>query len=1100
MNKFSFSLIILAFIYFSNTNELFSQISAPYIINFEYEIFQNAEILAIESDTKGNMIFASNKGIISFDGTECFVHSISTIVTSLKRYTDTDTIFAGSTNSFGYLKKDIYNNFSYIALKEDLTNEVIEIQVHSFLIYFFTKDQVYIYNKKTQEINTIQLKNNFLTNFIFTDKIVIVTTSGLMMIDNSEISELNLSNEPQNIIWGTALSPQRFVLTTESNDFFLFEKGKFSKIEFAESTFISDNIFLFASGINENEMIVTTLLSGACLVSVNSGEILYKINYQSGLANDEIFYTKIDDKDKLWISHYEGVSMVDFSLPINTFTTEGLTGDITDVCMYNDTLYVSTTEGLFYLENQKVYNSKELISRKKVRVETPDMHQYTNKHSKRFRRTLQNTSNISTSTIKTINIKSVIKELSERRNIFIRIQSINDKCKKIRTTPKGLIIAGNNGLYILSGKRTKTLFKDNYINTVEILQNDSIIVASHDDGIYFHNIYSESGKNLRLLEPIFASTLINKNEIVAGGNNKLFFINISTLEYNEVVFKNNYYSRIIPEIIDNELMLFSNGYIFKYDSERKTLVGTQLLSKTTYNSLIEYNNGIALFNNGWLFPNEEAKSNYFLNLFPNISCYHAGSDLIWFANKNNRIFQLAADASYFSKFNIYLKNVFCNDTLVDTKKSIVLDFSNNNLHLEFSAPYYILQKGVKYIYEIEGFDKPWKKITEDSKLILNFIPPGDYTLNVYAKNNLGLQSQKLEIKFSVNKPFTQTLLFYFIILCSIIIIGIIIFKIRLRTLQKSKDVLEQKVKERTKTIEEQKEEIASQRDLLLEINEEILQQKEEIETQRDEIESQRDKIAHQNNEIMQSIHYAKRIQTAVMPVDDKLRKYIADFFIYFKPRDIVSGDFYWTSAIDGKLIIAAADCTGHGVPGAFMSMLGVSLLNEVILKNRIFKSDEILNNLRNSIINTLTQSKTDKSEYHAYDGMDIAMCVIDTNAKTLEFSGAYNKLIMIRKGEIVEINGDRMPIGRHDKSKTPFTCHKVAIEKEDQFYLLTDGFKDQFGSNDGKKMKKPHLFNILHKVSGQSMIAQEQLLNEAFETWRNKYDQTDDVLVIGFKI
>ncbi|MDX2430581.1 MAG: YfiR/HmsC family protein [Bacteroides sp.] len=257
--------------------------------------------------------------------------------------------------------------------------------------------------------------------------------------------------------------------------------------------------------------------------------------------------------------------------------------------------------------------------------------------------------------------------------------------------------------------------------------------------------------------------------------------------------------------------------------------------------------------------------------------------------------------------------------------------------------------------------------------------------------------------------------------------------------------------------------------------------------------AQRDQIAFQKKHITDSINYAEKIQRAILPAlelfTDKL-----EHFVLFKPRDIVSGDFYWVEEVDGRLVIIAADCTGHGVPGAFMSMLGISLLNEIILNKRITEPDEILNNLRTRIIKALKQGK----DGFVKDGMDMTVCVLDRQSNTLLFSGANNPLYHIRDGELKQIKGDKMPVSIHELMD-PFTLHEVKLQKGDTFYTFSDGYADQFGGPAQKKFLAKNFRKLLLKIQGKSMMDQGIHLDQSFETYRNDLEQIDDVVVIGVK-
>jgi len=291
----------------------------------------------------------------------------------------------------------------------------------------------------------------------------------------------------------------------------------------------------------------------------------------------------------------------------------------------------------------------------------------------------------------------------------------------------------------------------------------------------------------------------------------------------------------------------------------------------------------------------------------------------------------------------------------------------------------------------------------------------------------------------------------------------------------------------------------------------ISMQKKELEEQRDEILLQKNKITKQNDEITASIRYASRIQNAILPPLEQLSGALPDHFIFFKPRELVSGDFYWMSKKGDYIAIVAADCTGHGVPGAMMSMLGVSYLNEI--SNKIFpteNSDQVLNLLRENIKIMLHQKDGRNSE--TKDGMDISLCILNQKTKKLYFSGAHNSAYLIRKDatgqyQSMELKADKMPIGVYAKKEEPFTKQVVDLMSGDSIYLYSDGYMDQFGGdNDRKYTKKKFLENIL-TLQNTKMADQKTIIENNFESWRSEpgrngapYQQMDDVLIIGFKV
>ncbi len=323
--------------------------------------------------------------------------------------------------------------------------------------------------------------------------------------------------------------------------------------------------------------------------------------------------------------------------------------------------------------------------------------------------------------------------------------------------------------------------------------------------------------------------------------------------------------------------------------------------------------------------------------------------------------------------------------------------------------------------------------------------------------------------------------------------------------------------EMTRKIHEHVESISKMnRDLektVLERTQEVVMQKEEIEAQKEEIEAQlematqqRDTITLQNEQILDSIRYAERIQSAILPPDRALSELLTDHFILFKPRDIVSGDYFWTSLKNGKLLIAVADCTGHGVPGAFLSVMGISSLNEIISRNETLDAGKILEDLRSYVVRSLHQTGT---RYEARDGIEIALCIIDLQKGTLEFSGANRPLYLVRpktgksennKAEVIQYRGNRMPIGIYEHQLAPFTNHSIRLQKNDAVYLFSDGYVDQLGGPKRKTFRAVRFRELLIQIQDKPMNEQREILMQENKSWMGDVEQIDDILVLGFRL
>jgi serine phosphatase RsbU (regulator of sigma subunit) len=309
---------------------------------------------------------------------------------------------------------------------------------------------------------------------------------------------------------------------------------------------------------------------------------------------------------------------------------------------------------------------------------------------------------------------------------------------------------------------------------------------------------------------------------------------------------------------------------------------------------------------------------------------------------------------------------------------------------------------------------------------------------------------------------------------------------------------------------QQKEEIQSQRDRLSELNGELVQRNEEIVAQRDEIESQRDllfaqksKIEKIHHELTDSIRYAQRIQSAILPSEIQLKENLAEFFLLFQPRDIVSGDFYWVTKRKKWLIFCVADCTGHGVPGAFMSMLGITFLNEIIKDEEITSTSTAINVLRDKVVTSLKQQSylnLDATLSNVKDGMDISLCALNVETKEFQFTGANNPCWIIKNnGEFVELEPDKMPVAIHTVM-TPYNEKQMQLELGDRIYLMSDGYQDQFGGIHGKKFMRKNLREML--ISNHRLPMQEQklLIQHTMKDWMGANTQTDDITILGIRV
>ncbi len=399
-------------------------------------------------------------------------------------------------------------------------------------------------------------------------------------------------------------------------------------------------------------------------------------------------------------------------------------------------------------------------------------------------------------------------------------------------------------------------------------------------------------------------------------------------------------------------------------------------------------------------------------------------------------------------------------------------FEGDSSHSDLSIPYNFnpleikfigicLRNGskVRYRYFLEGLDTKWQEQTENS-VKYSSLPPGKYTFKLLACNDDGLWTKDpVTISFEILPPWYKTNWFIvsFSLFVMILVIGI--FRWRTVRLKSENEKLERTVRERTA---------------------EVVSQKEIIELK--------------NHEITDSINYAKRIQSAILPPINEFQKQFNESFVLYQPKDIVSGDFYWISRQNDFVCVAAADCTGHGVPGAMVSVVCANALNRVVNELKMLEPGKILDKARDLIIETF-----EKAEGEVKDGMDISICTINKKTNEVQWSGANNPLWYFSSGKFIQIVGDKQPVGKHMLAK-PFTTHSLQLSAGDSLYMFTDGYADQFGGPKGKKFKYKQLSAVICENVDLPSEKQHGQLLDTMENWKGNLEQVDDILVIGIKL
>lgn len=1073
---------------------VYAQEGSPFITNYEIKNQYKFQNWSIIQDDDNIMFFANQKGILSFDGFAW--EMITTPTMPLTMYADTTykKVYVGCVDDAGYLEKDTTGTFTFISINKnnDKIGKTIEISSIKDRLIVLSEKFVTIFDINDHTVIN-QIPNNrkelHLKNIInYPGEIFLVSKdNSFYKLEGDSLNIVQIKNKKNigEILFDFPISKKRSLIGTTNNKLYFFGGKSVWQLNIQDQKYLNESILSDAVRLSDSKIAISTLIGGILIIDINTRKTIKNVNYSSGLPDNEIYAIGKDVNNGLWLSHGLGISRIDFSIPVKFYNTyPGIKGRLLSIINLNNTVYVGTSENLFYLEELDEYKRAKLIEKQiysisrnlKTEKELRAKEEAKKKGifkglQKKIKKFISPEDQISISEKKK-NALIRNRKLLGMQSVshqYIKIEGLDDRCKILVPFEDKLLVGGNNGVYEIFENEAKKIIPGHYINNIiPDKSNPYLFYVCTNRGLILMEFVEKEWEITEieeLKEETVNSVISNDTSVWIGTNKNVFLIDTTGNKIKTYNIDNKYAEpAIIQEFNDKIYVLLpSKSLYYNQDKDSMILFISKELSfiKTQSNALWIYDR------DKWeplLQPlNYNRQNIVFLNLFNNIEhIYIDKNNNTWVIDDNSNLYKISNlhDDFYNPEQNIYIKNITNQNGDKYSLQNLFLDSDENYIQVSLSAPYYIKQGATEYQYFLEGLMKKWSVWGKDANISFPYIPYGNYTLHVKAKNILGNISDEKSISFSIKEPFWEK--DWFLISCGIffLIIIILIIRLRERKHQKNQKILEQKIQERTKTIEEQ-----------------------------------RNQIEKSHKSIKDSIVYAKRIQRAIMPSKEVLDKSFSDYFVYFKPRNIVSGDFYWIKQINEFTVYAVADCTGHGVPGAMLSMLGISFLGEIVTKTRFDKPDEILNRLRKKIKSSLKQSN---KNIESKDGMDIALCVIDHDSLQLQFAGAYNPVYILRAGELIEIKATRNPIGIYIKEQ-PFKNNNFRLEKGDILYTFSDGYSDQFGQNN-QKFNKNNFKKLLKAICKKPMPEQEKILSEIHKKWKGKTDQTDDIIVMGVRI
>jgi serine phosphatase RsbU (regulator of sigma subunit) len=396
-----------------------------------------------------------------------------------------------------------------------------------------------------------------------------------------------------------------------------------------------------------------------------------------------------------------------------------------------------------------------------------------------------------------------------------------------------------------------------------------------------------------------------------------------------------------------------------------------------------------------------------------------------------------------------------------------LPYAQNHLTFDFVGVSLTIPDNVKYRFYLMGLDNVWSPPSTTPEAVYSNIPPGEYTFMVMSANSDGIwNKQPVKFDFTINPPFWKT--WWFTLVCLLVTVGGLYTYLsrREKRIMKQQKILEEMVTERTHQLNEKKK----------------------------EVELQNEEIAKKNKDITGSIYYAQRIQEAILPDRNNLVELIPESFIFFKPKDIVSGDFYWFKRESNKVFIAAVDCTGHGVPGAFMSMVANQLLSRIIIDDGVHDPGEVLRLLHSGVIEALASSDRDVI---SLGGLDMVLCSFNLQEMSMDYACGSRPLLRIRDGKSELFKGEKYPVGMILDKERYFTTHVLKLKAGDKYYMYSDGYTDQFGGPNYDKFMPGKFVGLLEGFDNMTMEEQKEGLEIIMDEWIGDRNQIDDMLVIG---
>ncbi len=1015
-----------------------------------YGVLQNPQNWCVTESREGLIYVGNDNGVMEYDGTKWnFLPVILGQRVFSLAVDSSNILFAGTTGQFGYFHRSAIGKPEYVSLSDSLLkaddkyfSNVWRIYATKEKVFFQAYEAIFVYDYKT--IKVIYPESTFhLLMYADGEIYARERQKGLVKItvDKTEVIDKSETTATYGIFALLSDESNRnrlMMVTQELGLFWLNKKGGLTDINSPDEDFLVKSKIYGGIKLPGNLFALNTELSGTIVVDVK-GKIRYILNDQTGLQNNYVIAQYFDKTGNLWLALNKGLSKADWYSPLQVFDeSAGLHGTIHDAVFFRDKIYVASSDGLF------------------------------------------------------------IKDDNAPR--FERDNTIHHLVKKILEYKNTLLIASDDGLFQLENNNIKKVFSGN-ITTIEYSPAMKKMIVGTQNGVFLLNeqlkeelyIQDIEGEVYKITEGKTAKDKIENIWVsTLNGNTYVFNARQPVLKMNSFSVDNGLPKDWIYPFNYNGKVYFGSNYgLFELKGESFDTVGifdqVELFGKKydqPFSYFIENKKGnyyYAIDNKIHFYDIKRQQDSYtpFIPIeLGKINSIHVSNDQVLIScNEGLAVYNENDKKNYNLNFNVTLRKIIAANDSVIFMGSLTgrfgfpkeLSYSENKLSFEFSSTYLFREDANVYAIKLEGVDTAYSGWKKENTFALNNLAEGKYILWIKSKNIFNKESDPLSIEFRILPPWYRTTAAYFGYGLAFILILFLTAKAASYRVKKQKEILEDLVKQRTK----------------------------EIEDKNVELEERNHQIMHQKQEITDSINYAKRIQTAILHPIDEIQRSMRDVFVLFIPKDIVSGDFYWYYKIsEEEFLIACADCTGHGVPGGFMSMVCTDKLNEAVKSHH--DPGEILKFANVAIKRSLRQ---DGKEGTTKDGMEISLLKVNTRTKHVIYSGANRFMWIVRheKNEVEDIKPTKAGIAGSTEDSQHFETHHFQFKQNDVVYLSSDGFGDQFGGEKQKKLTTKRFKEILLKHRGEPMNNQHDSLKNFITNWRGGLEQVDDILVIGLK-